>query len=158
MFCLPFWAKIPNLVSTGPVNYLPGDRLVSRQIVIGSGESGGLCKDMLLKIGQELEESVCKSSGLSRVLNLAHHQVFCPMWCILVMLAYVCSEQAEACDMCVTVLSNLLSIVNLSLLWYLALSAAVLQMMLILPTFCRERSALLVYNKSDDRSWTPACL
>lgn len=49
----------------------------------------------------------------------------------------------------VTVLSNLPSIMNLSLVLCLALSA-VLQLMLMLPTFHREHSALLAYNKSDD--------
>lgn len=46
---------MPHLFSTGQVSYCPSGRLISRQNVIGSGESDGLRKHMVLIIGQELD-------------------------------------------------------------------------------------------------------
>lgn len=46
---------MPHLFSTGQGSYCPGGRLISRQNVIGSGESNGLRKHMVLITGQEID-------------------------------------------------------------------------------------------------------
>lgn len=42
--------KNPHLLSTGQISYCPDGRLISRQNTIGSGESDGLSKHMVLII------------------------------------------------------------------------------------------------------------